>query len=188
MPLNLVYPNAVTQRQIAQDLIRDQEADDITMGLLPVQQEPTHYVRWYQLDNYYGIMGMRGLDGSPSKVTEVGINSYTYEPGVYGEFMTIGERELLTRAAPLNPELPIPVTDLVAMRMKQLVARAYDRMRYNIWTLLGSGVLNIPLNGPSGAQVYQDTYNIQTLSALVPWASTATATPRSEERRVGKEC
>lgn len=190
MALNLVYPNAATMREIAQDLIRDQQADDITLKLLPVQSEPTHYVRWYQLDNYYGIMGMRGLDGSPSRVIEVGMNSYTYEPGVYGEYMTIGERELLTRAAPMHPELPIPVTDLVAMRQKQLIGRAYDRMRYNIWQLLGSGVLNIPLAGPAGPQVYQDTYTIQTLSASVPWASTSTAVPiqdlqRAQQLQVG---
>src|ERR1700678_3428585 len=103
MSLNLIYPNAATMREIAQDLIRDQTADDVTLKLLPVQAENTHFVRWFQLDNYYGIMGMRGLDGSPSKVTEVGTNSYIYEPGVYGEFMEIGEREILTRAAPRNP-------------------------------------------------------------------------------------
>lgn len=187
---NLVYPNAATIHEIDQDLIRDQAADDVTLKLLPAQPEAAFFVRWFQLDNYYGIMGMRGLDGSPSRVVEVGTNSYTYEPGVYGEYMTIGEREIRTRAAPMNPSIPIPVTDLVTMKMKQLKARAYDRMRYNIWTLLGTGVLNIPLAGPAGSLVYQDTYSIQTLTAGAPWSSHSTATPildfqRAQQLSVG---
>ncbi len=176
MSLNLIYPNAVTQREIAQDLIRNMTADDLTLKLLPVQNEDTHFVRWFQMDNYYGIMGMRGLDGSPSLVREVGTSSYTYQPGVYGEFMQIGETEILTRASPMNMNLPIRLTDLVSMRQKQLIGRAYDRMRYNIWQLLGTGTLNIPLNGPAGA-IYQDTYSIQTYVAPIPWSSTTTATP-----------
>jgi hypothetical protein len=176
MSLNLIYPNAVTQREIAQDLIRNMTSDDLTLKLLPVQNEDTHFVRWFQMDNYYGIMGMRGLDGSPSLVREVGTSSYTYQPGVYGEFMQIGETEILTRAAPMNMNLPIRLTDLVAMRQKQLIGRMYDRMRYNIWQLLGTGTLNIPLNGPAGA-IYQDTYSIQTYVAPIPWSSSTTATP-----------
>lgn len=178
--LNLIYPNAVETHEIDQDLIsgpQGEETDDVTLSLLPRQNENTHNVRWLQLDNYYGIMGMRGLDGSPSKVIEVGTSSYVYEPGVYGEFMEIGEREMTSRAAPMNPNLPIPVTDLVTIRMRQLRGRQYDRIRYNIWTLLGTGTLNIPANGPTGFTTYQDSYSIQTYTAPIPWSSTSTATP-----------
>lgn len=177
MALNLIYPNAITQRRINQDLMADQEKDDVTLKLLPVQNEDTHFVRWYQLDNYYGIMAMRGLDGSPSKVQQVGDSSYIYEPGVYGELIQVTERDILTRANPLNLNTAIPITEWTTMLTKQLVQRRYDRMRYNIWQLLGTGTLNIPLNGPAGSATYQDTYSIQTYTPAIPWSSLTTATP-----------
>lgn len=175
--INLIYPNAIEAKRIAQDLMAIEEKDDVAFGLFPVENADTFFVRWYQMDNDFGIMAMRGLDGAPSKVQQLGDNSYLYEPGVYGEFMEIGEREILTRAAPLTPTMPVPIDDLVGMRQKQLVNRSYNRVRYNIWTLLGTGTLTVPLNGPSGANVYLDTYNIQTFASTVPWSVTATATP-----------
>lgn len=163
--------------QILPDLLNRDRADRVGLQLFPTVNSESYFVRWAQRDNAYGLMQMRGLDGQPPRVQRVGTTTFVYEPGVYGEHVVITEREILTRAAPTNLEIPIPIGDLVAEADQLLITRESDRMEANVWNLIGTGTLSIPLPGPNGVQVYQDTYAIQTYTAPVPWATSATATP-----------
>lgn len=183
MALNIVYPSPAVMKEIESELTLRDRADRIGLQLFPVVQEPTYHVRWVQRDNYYGLQQMRGLDGLPPHVQRLGQTTFVYEPGVYGEHTSITEREILTRAAFGNTNLPIPISDLVMRDQTQLIQREDDRMEANVWTLLGTGTLSIPLPGPNGTTVYNDTYTTQTVTASVPWATSATAVPIADFQR-----
>lgn len=115
----------------------------------------------------------------PSHVQRVGLKTYAYEPGVFGEYVDITEAELTTRtgAAPLV-NTPIDIEDLVVEADNHLIVRELDRMESSVWTLLTTGTLAIQLDRPDGTQQgYADSYPIQTIAAPIPWATVATATP-----------
>lgn len=176
--MNFVYPTAAEMTEILPEIESLGRAGRVGLELFPVEKKQTFFVRWFQRDNPYGLMQFRGLDGQPPKVQRLGGQTYIYEPGVYGEYDLITERELLTRAAPMNLNIPIPITDLVMDANRQLTGRLYDRMEANAWTTCATGTLSIPFVGPSGVQnFYQQTFNIQTYAAPVPWSSSTTATP-----------
>src|SRR5438552_14220260 len=126
--MNLVYPTAAEMFEILPDLIARDRADRVGLKLFPPVSRNTFHVRWIQRDNYYGLMQMRGVDGAPPRVQRLGQNTFTYEPGVYGEHISITEREILTRAIPSRPDIPVPITDLVLEADTQLIQREDDRM------------------------------------------------------------
>lgn len=177
MSFNVVYPTAAAINEIAPDLNARDMASRVGLQIFPVVQKPTFNVRWFQGDNPYGLMQYRGLDGSPPKVQRLGMSEFIYTPGVYGEFTSITEQEILTRASPGNLMLPIGISDLTVRDMSLLTTRMNDRMEANVWTLLTTGSITLPAPGPAGANVYVDSYTLQTYTASVPWATTATATP-----------
>lgn len=179
MALNIVYPSPAAFKTIEPDLIIRDRSDRLGLKIFPVVSSETHFVRWQQRDNYYGLMQMRGIDGQPPRVNRLGVNTFVYEPGVFGEHIVITERELLTRSVPNNPTVPIDVADLVLDADTQLINRLDTRMEACVWTLLTTGTLSIPLPGPTPGSVvvYNDTYTIQTYTAPIPWATSATAVP-----------
>lgn len=171
------YPTAAQVFRIAAELETATMADLDEFKMFPTVNRDTHNVRWWQQDNPYGRMHFRGLEGRPAKVQRLGDGSFAYEPGVYGEFISIGERELTTRAIPNRPDIVVPIDDLVTNAEKQMVGREITRMRYNIWQMLGTGTLSVSLPGPTGPVIWSDTYNIQTYTSTIPWSTLATATP-----------
>lgn len=174
---------AEMQRILPELAMRDR-AERLGLKLFPIRPRKTHNVRWIQMDNMFGLMDFRGLDGAPSRVKRIGEDIYSYEPGVYGNYIPITEKELLTRADPMRPELPIDISDLVLAADQQLIARQDDRMEANVWTLLRTGTLTVSMPGPTGPNIYQDVYTIQTFNASVPWATSATATPMKDLQTV----
>lgn len=177
MASNYVYPTAAEFFEIGQDLINEGKAGRQGLMIAPTVTKNTFNVRWGQQDNYHGLQQMRGLDGQPPRVQRIGSATYTYEPGVYGEFTQITETELLKRAIPGHPEIRIPVDDLVMADARLLTARELDGMEAKIWQLLATGTLSVPLGGPNAPLSWSDTYTIQTYSPVVPWSTLSTATP-----------
>ena len=175
-----VYPTNFAMQKILPDLMARGRQGRLGLDIFPTQEYPAASVRWTQDDNYYGLQQMRGLDGGPAHVQRVGFKQYAYEPGYYGEFVQIGEQELITRAgtAPIDTT-PIDIEDLIVNADAQLIGRELDRMEKLVWDVLVSGSVTIEYKGPGGLNPnkYTDTYTIQTYTASVPWATTATATP-----------
>lgn len=175
--MNFVYPVAAKITEIAQDFQDAAESTMVGLQIFPNVPSETLNVRWFQEDNAFGIMQFRGLDGQPGKVQALGQNIYDYEAGVYGERMEITEREYTTRASIADPTARIDITNLVMRKEMQLKGRLARRKEANTWTLLTTGTINIPQQGPLGTIIYKDSYAIQTYNALVPWSLSATATP-----------
>ena len=110
----LYLPRNFEIREIEQDLITASRDGRVGLDIFSERAVNAGEVRWTQEDNYYGLQQFRGLDGEPTHVQRVGLKTYSYEPGVFGEFVTVTEEELTKRAgtAPLDTT-PIDVSDLV---------------------------------------------------------------------------
>jgi hypothetical protein len=174
-----VYPTAVENRSIQQDFMSKNRAGRLGLDVMPEVTKNAPKVRWTQKDDYVGLQTLRGLDGAPTRVTRLGMKTFEYEPGVFGEFGDVTETELLTRAGTLDvPSTPIDVSDLVGEWDDYLIIRELDRMESSVWTLLGTGVLQIILDGTDGTQIgYNDAYTPQTFTASPLWTNASTSTP-----------
>lgn len=177
MSIVFTYPSAFEMYQINADLIERGAAGRIGLQLFPEKNTNTFEVRWFQKDNAYGLMAMRGVDGRPSAVQRLGTNEFFHKPGVYGEYTTITEGELLQRATEMNVNQRMDITALTTDSQRLLAQRQEDRKEANVWNLLSTGSLNINMNGPNGPVVYSVTYPIQTYIAPISWSSLSTATP-----------
>jgi hypothetical protein len=174
--LNYVYPTAYEMYQVNSDLTQRIQADDPTFKLFPDKTTEAFEVRWWQKDNAYGLMNMRGIDGRPGPVQRLGSNEFVHAPGVYGDYTTITEGEILKRAIPGNQNQVMDVTAMTMDAANLLTIRRENRKKANIWTLLSTGVLNIPIHGPAGPTIYSVVYPIQTYTAPISWKNLSTAT------------
>ena len=177
-----VFPNNRELSTIAPEKIARATAERVGFNIMPMRDVPAGVIQWEQQDNYFGLQQLRGLDGAPTVVKPVGSKSYSYTPGIYGEYMTVTETELTLRAGSTSDDVPIQVGDLVLRRQDQLLVREADRVELIIWTLLTTGTFSIAL--PGGAIGFTDTFTLQTYTATPTWATVATAVPLLDFRAV----
>jgi hypothetical protein len=182
MSVTYVYQSSATIEKIAPELIVTAAMDDPVFDILPIHPINSSRLRWTIKDNYRGLMGLRGLGGSPVRATIVGTNIYETSPAAFGEFMDIDEIEMTNRAAgvPANMEVPINVADLVSERQEQLTIRQVQRMKHLAYTLLLTGTVTVNL--PDGAPGWNNAYTPQTLTVSPLWSSTTTAHPLADLR------
>lgn len=176
-----ILPSNAALMMVEQQLMPTLTMDDWAFKLFPIVNQDEHLLMWEQLDNYLGLQQVRGLDGEPARVAKRGFKRYEMEPGVYGEFITLTERELTVMRVPGTFATPVNLTGIIAPKQMQLLNRRIDRLRYIIWTLLSTGTFAI--SNAHGVQ-HTDTYPIQTFTAGVTWATVATATPLQNFRSV----
>jgi hypothetical protein len=171
------YPDSTELREIEQDLIPEMEADDPVFfkDLFPTENADTYKLEWEQLDNFSGLQQARGLDGQPSRVQRIGSTRFVTEPGAYGEFVDIDEKELTTRAAFAKYTGTIDVTDLTMLSQRQLLQRRVDRQRFLGWSLLTTGQFSVA--APNGGYEHRDRYNFGTIVASPSFSSAGSATP-----------
>src|SRR6185369_17396490 len=113
--------------------------------------------------NITGLTNLRGLNGQPGNVKRLGANRFRVRPGVYGEFLTIDEEEMTTRAQLGTYNIPIDVTDLVRECQDQLINRRINLLRRMGWLLLATGTFSFT-NANTGI-VHTDTYDPQDYDA-----------------------
>jgi hypothetical protein len=179
------YPTHIELRRIAQILLPRLMANRIVFadGFFPIRTVDAHALEWAQLDDVLGLQQGRGLNGRPARIQRLGGKRFMLEPGVYGEYAMIDEREITTRRPwGATQEVTIDISDLVAECQAQLLQRRLDRQEWIVWTLLTTGAVNVP--APDGAVIYSDQYTFQSFAASVPWATVATATPLADFRAV----
>jgi len=179
---DFLYPSAQTITSINQTFLPTLTMDDPLFDLLPIETVDDDILRWEQQDNFKGLQQVRGLNGDPPKVARVGLKGYLMEPGYYGEFAVIDEREITRRRAMGTFGTALDITDLVMEVNRQLLSRRIDRIRYIGWTLLGSGIFAV--SNVNGVVMHTDSYNNQTYTASVPWSTYATADPLADLRAV----
>lgn len=179
--MNFVYPQAADLIQIAQDKMPNLTQDRPIFDILPIRSVDNHLLLWEQLDNFVGLQQVRGLDGSPPRVTKVGLKRYSVEPGTYGEFIEIDEKEMTNRRQVGSFNQVIDISDLVMMTQDQLLNRRLDRIEVIGWNIL-QGTFSV--SGPNGAIMHTDTYSPQTFTAGTTWATAASATPLADFRSI----
>lgn len=174
------YPEAAELREVEQVLLPQLVEDDPIFDEFPMVDSDYDRLIWEQKDNYQGLQQVRGLNGAPRLVKRPGSKMYDMEPGSYGEFTTIDEKELTQRRRLGAWDDPISIDDLVGDAQTLLLQRRLDRIRYIIWTLITSGTFSVAT--ASGAILHTDTFPLQTMTSAVNWATSATATPSVDIR------
>jgi hypothetical protein len=169
------FPTSRELMEIERELLPTLTQDDPIFDEFPIREIRAVRVSWEQRDNYRGLQQVRGINGAPGHVVRPGANRYDYEPGVYGEFTTIDEKELTERRRYGTFGDPINISDLVGESQELLLTRRLDRIRQISWTLATTGTFSVA-NG-RGQVLHTDVFNLQTFSAAVPWGTFATATP-----------
>lgn len=176
-------PSSLELARVEQALLPKLAATSPFFRYFPFQGKRENVLRWTQRDNYTGLQGVRGYGGKPGRISLVGDKTYLMEPGVYGEFVQLDERELTIRrdAATLSGG-PIGVADLVAEAQEILLNRRLNRQEYIISKLLTAGTFSV--TDGQGVTVHTDSYTQTTFTASVPWSTHATATPLADLRAV----
>jgi hypothetical protein len=176
-----VYPNAITLQTINQELAPTLEGNRAIFDFMKTRDVDSPFVAWEQKNNYIGLQQVRGINGAPSRVKAVGGSRFVMEPGYYGEYLLIDERELTQRRAWGSFATSIDITDLVREKQDQLLQRRYDRIEWMGWTLATTGTFSV---SDGSSVLHTDSYTTQTYSAGVPWATVATATPLADFRAI----
>ena len=179
---DFLYPTNYQLRAIAREKEARLVENRLGFQLMPMRDVDAAMVEWEQWDNYTGLQNVRGINGEPTRVTRLGSKRYRMLPGYYGEFTRIDEKEMTERRAFGDPFRPVNITDLVMSAQDHLLSRRLDRIELIIWTLLSTGAFAII--DAQGVLQHTDTYPIQTFSAIVPWATSATATPLADLRAI----
>lgn len=169
------FPTSRELMEIERELLPTLTQDDPIFDEFPIREVRSTRVSWEQQDNYRGLQQVRGINGAPGHVVRPGANRYDYEPGVYGEFTTIDEKELTERRRYGTFGDPVNISDLVGQSQELLLTRRLDRIRQISWTLATTGTFSIA-NG-RGQILHTDVYSLQTATAAVAWGTVATATP-----------
>lgn len=174
------YPSAQALREIEQELLPTLTQDDPIFDEFPITEVDENKLKWEQEDNYVGLQQVRGMNGLPGKVAKTGAKQYEMEPGVYGEFETVEEKELTERRRLGQYQEFISIGDIVGRLQGKLLQRRVDRIRKNLWDLLTAGVFTV--TNDAGQPYHSDTFPLKTHSAAVAWATIATATPFADIR------
>jgi hypothetical protein len=171
------YPQNAEISEIAADFLADLTLQDPIFQIMPITTADSTVIEWEQEDSSQGLQQIRGIDGAPPKVIPTGAKSYLMQPGIYGEQLRIGERQLLERRKLGTFGTPVSIDDLVMPRVRQMKGREVSRLRQVNWAAL-SGTFSVL--GANGAVVQTDTWSVQTYTAAVSWGTFATATPLAD--------
>lgn len=177
---NFVYPTAAELREIEQVKLPVLTMNDPLFSVMPIRATENFIVMWEQKDNFTGLQGLRGLDGTPARVNAVGGKRFQMTPGVYGEFSEIREEELTMRRQFGTFASPIDISDLVMERQDQLLSRRIDRIRQIGWQVLQG---SFAVSGLQGI-VHADAFPVSRSVSSTPWSTAATATPLQDFRNV----
>lgn len=176
---DLTFPTSAELMLVEQDLLPRLVANRPVFTIFPIVNSDTSSIIWEQMDNYKGLQQLRGLDGQPPRVAPLGAKQYRMEPGAYGEYYNIPEREITERRQYGTFGQAISLDDLVMRGQQLLLQRRLDRVESIIWTLLTTGTFSVAL--ANGAIGHTDAYTTQTLN-MSTWATHTTATPLADMR------
>ena len=177
---NYKYPTSKELRVVGPELEVELTRTRPTFKYFPFRDVAEWRIEWEVKDNYRGFQQLRGLNGEPSYVKMVGHKRYSAEPGAFGEYMTVDEKQMTIRAASANADGPVDIGDLVRERQDYLALREIDLVEFIQWSLLLNGQFVIA--GPTGA-IFTDTFPIQT-ATLSDWSDLDNATPIRDLRNL----
>lgn len=177
-----LYPTARELMAIGAEFVAQETLNDPLLSrVFPITTSNSALLQWSVDADDYGLQQLRGIDGSPVHVQRLGKTNYVSEPGYFGEFETLGERELTMRSGSMTGEGNVDVADLIVTAYTQMRKREITRIRQIGWTLLGTGTFSI--SGKGSTQIFTDTFTLQTSSGSA-WGTAASGTPLLDLRTV----
>lgn len=184
MPASYVYQDTAVLEKIAPELIQFIALADPIFKYFPIREHKQSKIRWSILDNYRGLMNVRGYDGAPTRVARPGSTVFEEKPGVFGEFGQLDEQELTERADgfPADMTIPMDVSDMIREWQMILTVRQTQRMRQICWTHATAHAITVAL--PNGGIGYQAGYTGNTLTIATLWSNLTTATPIHDLRQL----
>jgi hypothetical protein len=150
--------------------------------IFPFRMLDKGLVVWEQYDNFYGLMSFRGYNGEPIRVKKTGFKQYSMEPGVYGNFSNVDEKEMTERRRFATVNDPTDLTDLTTLEFRKLLQMRIMRIQWIEAQLVTQGQF-VVTNG-TGTVVHSDGYQQRTYTATTPWSNYTTATPLGDIRGV----
>lgn len=188
MPITVdgcTYPSNAEFSQLQQDLFPRYAQGRLAFDILPFRTSESDQIVFDTPDIFRGLQNWRGL-GEPTQRVRRDWNPYgtrcVVPPGYWGEHTTLDE-EFLTRAAqPGSCASVIDITEQVVRRTQHLLERRYNRIEFNDWQALVFGIYEA--TNSSGQIVHRSTYNIQHVSASIPWSNFAASKPLSDFRQI----
>ena len=180
--MDYLYPTSGEITQVMQNLLPDLTMNDPLFQVMPINESDAHILEWDQMDDYRGMQQLRGLNGDPAVVANVGGKHFMVEPGVYGEWIAIDEKEITVRRKFGTYNTPITIDDLVMQKSEQLLHRRIKRLKYVGWQVLVYGTFTIL--APNGAVAHQDSYLTQNYVSTTPWINAGTSTPLQDLRNM----
>ena len=182
---DFIYPSNAELQLIAQQLMPTLTMNDPIFNEFKIVEEDADILLWEQEDYYTGTQQIRGLNGEAGRVKQVGLTRFMADPGVYGEYMLLDERDLTRRRQFGTFGTAVDVTDLVLKRQRQLLHRRITRIQQIAWSLASTGTYSVSQNvGGQSFILATDTYTLQSYTASVTWGTYATATPLADFRQV----
>lgn len=177
-----LYPTARELMELGPALMANETLNDPLLGrVFPIVNTTAPMLQWNVEDDDLGLQQLRGLDGGPVSVQRIGKTGYVSEPGYFGEFETITERELTLRGGSFMGPATVDISDLVVAGYRQLRKREVTRIRQIGWTLLTTGTFSV--SGKEGTITHGDTFALQT-STGSDWSTASSATPLADFRVV----
>ena len=176
------YSDARTLTEAGKEKMHVLEQDDPIFEYFPIEEKDVSIISWEQEDADKGLQQVRGINGAPKHVKALGAKRFTVEPGVFGEFRNIDEKELTERRKLGTYDQHIDIDDLVAKEQDRLLGRENDRIRVVLWLLVTRGEYN--LLSETGQMIYAAAFLFPTFTAPVPWSDPVNSTPIADIRNL----
>jgi hypothetical protein len=176
------YSDANTLTEVGREKMHTLEQDDPIFGYFPIEEKDVSVISWEQEDADTGLQQIRGINGAPKVVKALDSKRYTIDPGVFGEFRLLDEKELTERRKLGTTDQLIDVDDLVAKEQDRLLGRENDRIRVILWLLVTKGQYN--LSSTTGHLIYAAAFSFPAFTASVAWSDLANATPLADIRNL----
>jgi hypothetical protein len=177
-----IFPNAYELSRIEMDLLPVLTEDDPAFDMFPIVTKDAPRIIWEQRGNFTGLMPGRAANASASLVKLVGGNRFEMDPGRYSAFAMIEEAEIEQMRDFGEYHEPMSLDEQVMVAQDRLLNNRLNRMRFNIWTLLSTGIITV--NAPNGGIIYSDTYPFQTVTTINAWSNFANSTPLADMRYI----
>lgn len=177
--MSFTYPTNSELRAVEQNKLPVLTLDDPIFDLFPIRNVNSHRLTWEQKDDFAGLQQARGMNGEPPRVKKTGAKSYDMEPGVYGEYELIDEKEMTTRRPYGEFNGAISIDDLVMEAQDKLLNREIDRIRYLAWQAIIAGTISV--SGANGAVIHAATFTPKTYTGSA-WGTPGSGTPLADFR------
>lgn len=175
-------PTNADLQEVEQEVLPVLTQDDELFSYFPIESEDADTLEWEQEDIYTGLMTVRGLNGQPGRVKNVGMKKWEVTPYYAGDYAEADEKEMTRLRKYGTYSDPAELDDIVGKKFKQLLTREMNLFRKVIADFLTTGTYSVL--GQQGQVMKTDSFNITTATANPLWSVPSTSTPLADLRSI----